>query len=181
MVVLFLKRNIHYRVEYMNPKNRRNRYISLVALPAVAGAIGLLSDFTRSDSPSCSVGSPEVAKTTVETKGKAKMSSAIAISAAEFDQEVLRSEEPVLADFWAPWCMPCRMLAPTIDQIAEDYRGRVKVVKINTDENQQLAAKYGIRGIPTLIIFKNGEPIDRAVGVQPKAVLSEKLDKAIGR
>ncbi|MBI2842848.1 MAG: thioredoxin [Armatimonadetes bacterium] len=107
------------------------------------------------------------------------MSNTTAVSTADFDREVLEAEDPVLVDFWAPWCMPCRMLAPTLDELAGDYTGKAKVVKVNTDENQELAVKYGIRGIPTLILFKDGEAIDRAVGVQPKKELAERLDRAI--
>ncbi|MGB9619429.1 MAG: thioredoxin, partial [Armatimonadota bacterium] len=123
------------------------------------------------------VPAPEDADT--ESKGVENMSSAAAVSAATFDREVLQSKEPVLVDFWAPWCGPCKMMAPTLDQLAQDYAGKVKVVKLNTDENQEIAARYGIRGIPTLILFKGGEPIDRAVGVQPKNVLAAKLDQAM--
>ena len=101
------------------------------------------------------------------------------ISADDFDQQVLQAEGPVLVDFWAPWCMPCRMLAPVVDELAAHYSGKLKVVKVNTDENQDLAARFGIRGIPTLIIFKDGEPVDRIVGVQSSPVLVDKLDRAI--
>lgn len=109
------------------------------------------------------------------------MSNATAVSAAEFDSQVLKSEQPVLVDFWAEWCMPCRMLAPTVDELASEYSGKVKVVKVNVDQNQDLAQKYGIRGIPTLIIFKDGEEADRIVGVQPKNTITQKLDKAVGK
>ncbi|HUV04746.1 MAG TPA: thioredoxin [Armatimonadota bacterium] len=107
------------------------------------------------------------------------MSSTVAVSTASFDREVLQSKEPVLVDFWAPWCAPCRMVAPILDQLAADYAGKVKIVKVNTDENQQLAARYSIYGIPTLILFKGGEPVDRAVGVESKNVLAARLDKAL--
>jgi thioredoxin 1 len=110
-----------------------------------------------------------------------EMSNAAAVTAGNFDQEVLQAGEVVLVDFWAPWCMPCRMLAPTIDQLAADFNGKAKVVKVNTDENQDLANKYGIRGIPTLIIFKDGEIVERVVGVQQKSALADKLNKAIGK
>jgi thioredoxin 1 len=103
------------------------------------------------------------------------------ISADDFDQQVLQAEGPVLVDFWAPWCAHCRALAPVVDELAAQYSGKLKVVKVNTDDYQDLAARFGIRGIPTLIIFKGGEPVDRIVGVQPKAALVDKLDKAIGR
>jgi thioredoxin 1 len=83
--------------------------------------------------------------------------------------EVLGSGEPVLVDFWAAWCGPCRMLSPTVEAVAEKYRGKAKVVKLNVDENVETPAKYGIRGIPTLILFKNGSEVDRHVGVPANA------------
>ena len=132
-----------------------------------------MHDLTGSNSSICSVDAAGI------KKGNTGMSSATAITTADFEKEVIQADELVLVDFWAPWCMPCRMLAPTLDDLASDYTGKVKIVKVNTDENQSLAVQYGIRGIPTLILFKGGEPVDRAVGVQPKKALAEKLDKAI--
>ncbi|MEB3292954.1 MAG: thioredoxin [Synechococcales bacterium] len=105
------------------------------------------------------------------------MSEAAQVTDATFDQEVLASDAPVLVDFWAPWCGPCRMVAPVVDEIAKDYDGRVKVVKINTDENPSVANKYGIRSIPTLMIFKGGHRVDMVVGAVPKATLSNTLEK----
>ena len=91
---------------------------------------------------------------------------------ANWDQEVVQSDKPVLVDFWAPWCGPCRALAPTIDKLAEQYAGKVKVGKLNTDENPELAVKYGITGIPQVLIFKGGDqPKDRLVGLQSEAAL----------
>jgi thioredoxin 1 len=92
-----------------------------------------------------------------------------------FDQEVLKSDLPVLVDFWAPWCGPCRMVSPLVDELAEELTGKLKVVKVNTDENQEIAVKYGIRSIPTLGIFKNGEIIDGVIGAVPKQTIKEKL------
>ncbi|MBI5216588.1 MAG: thioredoxin [Ignavibacteriae bacterium] len=94
-----------------------------------------------------------------------------------FQQEVLNSQVPVLVDFWAPWCGPCRMVAPVVEQLASEFAGKVKVVKLNTDENQQTAETYGIMSIPTLAIFKNGQVVDGVVGAVPKNVLKEKLNK----
>ena len=100
----------------------------------------------------------------------------VEVNGNNFQQEVLESSIPVLVDFWASWCMPCRMLAPTIEKLAEENQGKLKVCKLNTDENQNIAAQYGIQGIPTLIIFKEGKEIGRTVGALPKEKLQEKLD-----
>lgn len=105
------------------------------------------------------------------------MSSALQVTDASFKQEVLESELPVLVDFWAPWCGPCRMVAPVVDEISEQYQGQVKVVKINTDENPSVASQYGIRSIPTLMIFKGGQRVDMVVGAVPKTTLATTLEK----
>ena len=105
------------------------------------------------------------------------MSAAVAVTDANFKAEVLDSEVPVLVDFWAPWCGPCRMVAPVVDEIAAQYGEKVKVVKVNTDENSAIATEYGIRSIPTLMIFKGGQKVDMVVGAVPKTTLSETLQK----
>jgi thioredoxin 1 len=87
---------------------------------------------------------------------------------AGFDQEVINSDKPVLVDFWAPWCGPCRAMAPTVDAIADEFAGRVKVGKLNTDDNQQTAMRFGIRSIPTLLLFKGGKVVEQRVGALPK-------------
>ena len=105
------------------------------------------------------------------------MSAAEPVTDATFKQEVLESSVPVLVDFWAPWCGPCRMVAPVVDEIATQYEGQVKVVKVNTDENPQVASQYGIRSIPTLMIFKGGQRVDMVVGAVPKTTLAGTLEK----
>lgn len=99
------------------------------------------------------------------------------ISEANFEQEVLQSDKPVLVDFWAPWCGPCKALAPVIDELAADFDGRVKVTKVNTDDNVNVAQRYRISGIPSLLVFKNGEVVDQLVGAHQKAALSQMLEK----
>ena len=105
-----------------------------------------------------------------------KQSLEVEVNGNNFQQEVLESSIPVLVDFWAPWCMPCRMLEPIIEKLAEENQGKLKVCRLNTDENQYIAAQYGIQGIPTLIVFKEGREIGRTVGAMPKEKLQEKLD-----
>lgn len=105
------------------------------------------------------------------------MSKVQEVSEAGFEQDVLQSSVPVLVDFWAPWCGPCRMLAPTVEQIAEEFAGRLKVVKVNTDDNPGVAGKYQIMSIPTLMLFKDGKPVDQMIGVQPKGVLVSRIEQ----
>jgi thioredoxin 1 len=97
---------------------------------------------------------------------------------SNFDAEVLQSDKPVLVDFWAEWCMPCRMLAPTIDELAEQYKGKVKVGKVDTDANREVSMKLGISAIPTIILFNNGEVVKKFVGVTPKQEFVTALDAA---
>ena len=98
------------------------------------------------------------------------------VTDANFDQEVLKADKPVLVDFWAPWCGPCRMVAPIVEELAEEYDGKVEFVKVNTDDNPNTAVKYGIRSIPTLLVFKDGELAGQIIGFRPKSDLKERLD-----
>jgi thioredoxin 1 len=101
----------------------------------------------------------------------------VSVSDAEFKATVLDSQEPVLVDFWAPWCGPCKAIAPALEELATRYRGKVKVAKMNVDENQQTAQDYGIRGIPTLLVFKGGKVVEQIVGAVPKSRLEESFKK----
>jgi len=107
------------------------------------------------------------------------MSKTVVLNDENFENEVFNSETPVLVDFWAEWCGPCRALAPVIEEIAEDYDGQVKVGKINVDENPGAPAAYEIRSIPTLIVFKDGAAVDRVVGALPKSQITELIDTAL--
>lgn len=92
-----------------------------------------------------------------------------------FEQEVLKSEEPVLVDFWAPWCGPCRTISPVLDELADEYKGKIKVAKINVDEEGELAAKFRVMSIPTLMLFKNGQIAEKITGARPKEELSKMI------
>ena len=104
---------------------------------------------------------------------------ALEITDSSFEETVLKSEKPVMVDFWAAWCGPCRMVGPIIDEISSEYENKAIVGKVDIDSNQEFAAKYGVRNIPTVLVFKNGEIVDRKVGVSPKAAYAEALDALI--
>ena len=104
----------------------------------------------------------------------------VTLSDSSFDTEVLQSATPVMVDFWAEWCGPCKMLGPTIDQLADEYQGKVKIAKLNVDDNSSTASRFGIRGIPALLIFQGGQVKEQLVGALPKANISKALDKYVG-
>ena len=108
------------------------------------------------------------------------MNKPITIDDSNFDQTVLKSDKLVLVDFWAPWCHPCVMVAPILDELAEEYSGRVSIVRIDVDQNPKTAARYHIMSIPTLLLFKKGEPVSHTVGFRPKEELKRSLDAALG-
>ncbi|MBI2305046.1 MAG: thioredoxin [Chloroflexi bacterium] len=104
------------------------------------------------------------------------MAKPIEVNDKTFDEVVLKASIPVLVDFWAPWCAPCRMVAPIVEDLAQEYDGRLTVAKLNTDENPNVAMRYGIRSIPTLLVFKGGKPVDQIIGFRPKVEMKKKMD-----
>ncbi len=100
-------------------------------------------------------------------------------SEVDFDEKILKAQQPVLVDFWAPWCGPCKMVGPEVEAIAEEYEGRAIVAKVNVDEQQKLASQYNVMGIPTLLVFKNGQEVNRIVGYRPRKDLMAALDGAM--
>ncbi len=107
------------------------------------------------------------------------MAKPIDVTDAEFEQEVLKADLPVLVDFWAEWCAPCKIVSPTVEELAKEYDGKVKFVKVDTEDNFDIPDRYGIRSLPTLMIFKGGEQVDQIFGARPKAELKRYLEKAL--
>ena len=104
---------------------------------------------------------------------------ALAITAATYEEVVLKSDKPVMVDFWAAWCGPCRMVGPIIDELSTEYDGKVVIGKVDVDANQEFAAKYGVRNIPTVLVFKNGEVVQKHVGVSPKQTYADSITSAM--
>ena len=103
----------------------------------------------------------------------------VEVSDAEFESSIIQSDKPALVDFWAEWCQPCKMLAPTVEEIAGEYSDKVRVAKVNVDDNPQTATKFGIRGIPTLLLFKKGKVVQQMVGVKPKVDITKAIDEIL--
>ncbi len=101
------------------------------------------------------------------------------VTDANFEGEVIKADVPVFVDFWAPWCGPCRMVAPVVEELADEYQGKVKFVKLNTDDNIDTATRFGIRSIPTLMVFKDGKAVEQIIGFRPKSDLKRSIDKAL--
>ena len=107
------------------------------------------------------------------------MTHPIDVTDSSFDEEVIQADTPVLVDFWADWCAPCKMIAPIVEELAGEFNGKIKFAKLDVDSNPKSASSYGIRGIPTMLIFNGGEPVDQVVGAVPKSVIKKKLEQAI--
>lgn len=107
------------------------------------------------------------------------MDNIIHVTDAEFESKVLKSNTPVIVDFWAPWCAPCRLIAPILEDLAKEYGDKIVVAKVNTDENPQWAMKYGVRGIPTMLFIKDGDVADQMVGAAPKPMIQQRLDNIL--
>ncbi|HET8631333.1 MAG TPA: thioredoxin [Thermomicrobiales bacterium] len=103
------------------------------------------------------------------------------VTDATFEQQVLKADGPVLVDFWAPWCGPCRMVAPVLEEIAQDQAGKLTILKLNVDENQHTAGRYGVMSIPTMIIYKDGQPVKQVVGAKPKAALMRDIEPYLNK
>jgi len=107
------------------------------------------------------------------------MANTVVVTDTDFEEQVLNADTPVLVDFWADWCAPCKMIAPIVEELAKEYDGRVTFAKVDVDANEEVPIKYGIRSIPTLLVFKGGKPVDQVIGAVPKSVLKKHLDKAL--
>jgi len=107
------------------------------------------------------------------------MGEVLHVTDADFEKEIIESDTPAMVDFWADWCGPCRIVAPVIEELAEEFKGKIKIAKMNVDQNRKTPAKFGIRSIPTMIFFKNGEVVNVIIGAQPKDILKKELEKLL--
>jgi len=112
-------------------------------------------------------------------KEKGRMGEVLHVTDADFEKEIIESDTPAMVDFWADWCGPCRIVAPVIEELAEEFKGKIKIAKMNVDQNRKTPAKFGIRSIPTMIFFKNGEVVNVIIGAQPKDILKKELEKLL--
>lgn len=161
-------------MKYLIKYRRYALWLGLIA------ALVLIQIHAVKNRAGCSTCAPVNTQSTNIAKGQQeKMSTAVSVMTTDFNEKVLQNNKIVLVDFWAPWCGPCKMMGPVIDELAKDYTGKADVVKINVDENPELAARYRVSSIPTLMIFKQGEVVDRIVGLTPKAGLADKINKQI--
>ena len=110
-----------------------------------------------------------------------KIMAEIQLTDETFDQDVVQSPQPVLVDFWAPWCGPCRIVGPSLDKLSSEYASKLKFTKLNVDENKEIAAKFDVRGIPCMVIFKDGNEVDRIIGAYPEAELRKKIDLVLAK
>jgi len=122
---------------------------------------------------------PKAAAAQSQTRSSASSTHPITVDIASFDRQVLRSDIPVLVDFWAAWCGPCRMIAPTLEKLAGEYGGRIKIAKLNVEENAQLAARYNAQSIPLLVLFKNGKPVNQLLGAHPESNIRKLIEQAL--
>ncbi len=122
---------------------------------------------------------PRVTKAEPSANAGSATAQPIIVNESNFDQQVLRSKEPVLVDFWAPWCGPCRMIAPTLEKLAQEYAGKIKVAKLNVDENQRLAQTYQAHSIPLMVLFKGGKPINKLIGAHPEPNIRNLIEQGI--
>lgn len=160
----------------------KSRWLMVAGLLTVVALVGLFAAGCEDDQEPAAQQPAEVeAPQTADEGAKAVGTSEIVrVDAATFDAEVINSSIPVLVDFYADWCGPCRALHPTLEELAAEYAGRVKIVQVNVDENGDLASRYNVRGIPALFVIKGGQTVDQTVGLQSKADLARMLNKHIG-
>jgi thioredoxin 1 len=170
----------HVREENLGKQLKCRRCDHIFELRAPANAPASASASASTPSASVSSTGASTAPATAPSSGTPPgPTHPIPVTDADFARTVLQSPRPVLVDFWAPWCAPCRAIAPALEQLATEYGGRVTIAKLNTDENQRTMAQYGVQGIPALLIFKGGQEVGRLVGLRPKQAIKQALDQVI--